>query len=66
MTLDRERKSLFYLFSLLEDTSIAIGIAIYNPERDRDYLSVFSRADAAMYDNKRVTKAKNSFFCFDI
>lgn len=47
--------------SLLEDTSIAIGVAIYNPKRDRDYLSVFSRADAEMYDNKRVTKARNAF-----
>ena len=47
--------------SLLDDTSIAIGVAIYNPKRDRDYLSVFSRADAEMYDNKRVTKARNAF-----
>ena len=47
--------------SLVEDTSIAIGVAVYNPKRDRDYLSVFSRADAEMYDNKRVTKARNAF-----
>ena len=47
--------------SLLDDTSLAIGVAIYNPKRDRDYLSVFSRADAEMYDNKRVTKARNAF-----
>ena len=47
--------------SLSDDTSIAIGVAIYNPKRDRDYLSVFSRADAEMYDNKRITKAKNDF-----
>ncbi len=47
--------------SLLEDTSIAIGVAIFNPKRDHDYLSVFSRADAEMYDNKRVTKARNAF-----
>ncbi len=47
--------------SLLEDTSIAIGVAIFNPKRDHDFLSVFSRADAEMYDNKRVTKARNAF-----
>ena len=47
--------------NLLEDTSIAIGVAIYNPKRDHDYISVFSRADAEMYDNKRVTKARNAF-----
>ena len=47
--------------SLLDDTSIAIGVAIYNSKRDRDYLSVFSRADSEMYDNKRVTKAKNKY-----
>lgn len=47
--------------SLMDDTSIAIGVAVYNPSKDRDFLSVFSRADAEMYDNKRVTKAKNSY-----
>ena len=47
--------------SLLEDTSIAIGVAIFNPKRDHDFISVFSRADAEMYDNKRVTKARNAF-----
>lgn len=47
--------------SLLDDTSIALGVAVYNPKQDRDYISVFSRADAQMYDNKRVTKAKNKY-----
>ena len=47
--------------SLLEDTSIAIGVAIFNPKRDHDFISIFSRADAEMYDNKRVTKARNAF-----
>lgn len=47
--------------SLLDDTSIAIGVSTFNPKRDRDYLSVFSRADAEMYDNKRITKSKNEF-----
>ena len=46
--------------SLMDDTSVAFGVAIYNPHKDRDYLSVFSRADAEMYANKRVTKAKNA------
>lgn len=45
--------------SLLDDTSVAFGVAVFNPKKDRDYLSVFSRADAEMYANKRVTKAKN-------
>lgn len=47
--------------SLLDDTSIALGVAVYNPKQDRDYITVFSRADAQMYDNKRVTKAKNKY-----
>ena len=47
--------------SLKDDTSVALGVAIFNPKQDRDYLSVFSRADAQMYDNKRVTKAKNKY-----
>ena len=41
------------------DTSLAFGVAVYNAQKDFDYLTVFSRADAEMYDNKRFIKAKN-------
>lgn len=44
---------------LNEDTSIACGCAAYNPRIDRDFVSLFSRADANMYENKRHIKAKN-------
>ena len=47
--------------SLLDDTPIAFGVAVFNKGKDHDFASVFSRADAEMYDNKRITKAKNSF-----
>ena len=47
--------------SLVDDTSIAIGVAVYDRKRDHDFISVFSRADAEMYDNKRITKSKNSY-----
>lgn len=43
-----------------EDTSVAFGVGIYNPKNDFDYITVFSRADAEMYDNKRVVKARNA------
>lgn len=46
---------------LKDDTSIACGYAHYNPEVDRDYVSLFSRADASMYDNKNNIKKKNKF-----
>ncbi len=42
-----------------EDISIAMGVGVYNPNKDYDYVSVFSRADAEMYDNKRVLKNKS-------
>lgn len=42
-----------------DDTSLAFGVAVYNSQKDFDYLTVFSRADAEMYDNKRFIKAKN-------
>ena len=47
--------------SLMNDTSIAFGVAVYDRKKDHDFISVFSRADAEMYDNKRITKSKNSF-----
>ena len=43
-----------------EDVSIAMGVGVYNPNKDYDYVSVFSRADAEMYDNKRVLKNKKN------
>lgn len=46
---------------LKEDTSIACGYAPYNPEVDRDFVSLFSRADASMYDNKKNIKLKNNY-----
>ena len=36
-----------------EDFSISAGSAVYNPETDSDYRSVFNRADTAMYNDKR-------------
>ena len=41
-----------------KEVSMAMGVGIYNPKQDFDYVSVFSRADAEMYDNKRIIKAK--------
>jgi len=36
-----------------EEFSISAGSAVYNPETDSDYRSVFNRADTAMYNDKR-------------
>ena len=46
--------------TLLEDTSLALGVAVYNRKNDHDYMSIFSRADAQMYDHKKILKNKNS------
>ena len=46
---------------LKEDTSIACGYANYNPDVDHDFVSLFARADASMYDNKKSVKAKNNY-----
>ncbi len=35
-----------------EKCSIAVGVAIYEPREDENFLAVFQRADAAMYVNK--------------
>ncbi len=43
----------------LEDTSFAFGMAVYSRKHDYDYISIFSRADAEMYENKRLIKSKN-------
>lgn len=47
--------------SLLEDIPIACGMATYDPENDFDYISVFSRADTIMYDDKRRIKQQNKY-----
>jgi diguanylate cyclase (GGDEF)-like protein len=46
---------------LKDDTSIACGYANYNSDVDRDYVSLFARADASMYDNKKNIKLKNGY-----
>ena len=53
-TLDKERIS----EKPEEATSIAFGVSIYNSLKDFDYVTIFSRADAEMYDNKRIIKSK--------
>ena len=37
--------------------AIAYGIALYDPEGDKDILSIFNRADSKMYDKKREMKS---------
>ena len=46
---------------LKEDTSVACGYANYNPDVDRDFVSLFARADASMYNNKKNIKLKNNY-----
>lgn len=46
---------------LKDDTSIACGYATFDPDIDRDYVSLFSRADASMYENKHDIKSTNKF-----
>lgn len=41
---------------IFEQISIASGLAVYNPAVDFNISDVFSRADAAMYDNKTEMK----------
>ena len=38
---------------------MAIGMAEYDPQIDREYMDVFHRADNAMYADKKVKKMKN-------
>ena len=35
---------------------MAIGMAVYNPETDKEYMDVFRRADSAMYEDKKQKK----------
>lgn len=39
-----------------ESISFATGLAVYEPQKDRDFQSVFVRADAMMYERKREMK----------
>ena len=41
---------------LLNETSIAFGCATYDPKVDNDYIQVYSKADALMYENKNLSK----------
>lgn len=47
--------------SLLEDVPIACGMATYDPENDVDFISIFSRADTIMYEDKRLIKSRNIY-----
>ena len=37
---------------------MAIGMAVYNSETDKEYMDVFRRAHEAMYENKKMKKNK--------
>ena len=37
---------------------MAIGMAVYNPDIDKDYMEVFRKADSAMYEDKKQKKSK--------
>ena len=39
---------------------MAIGMAVYNSETDKEYMDVFRRADSAMYEDKKQKKMKRS------
>jgi len=53
---EKMRSPIMYTSPILEQVSIASGIAIYESEKDRDIRSVFKRADDAMYENKQEMK----------
>lgn len=40
-----------------EEVHVALGIAVYDPSRDKNVNEVIRRADETMYENKRVRKA---------
>jgi diguanylate cyclase (GGDEF)-like protein len=43
--------------NVLEDLTCSVGVAYFDPERDsRDYRELMQRADAAMYEAKRLGK----------
>ena len=37
---------------------MAVGVTVYNPETDVEYMDVFRRADSAMYEDKKTKKAE--------
>ena len=39
---------------------MAIGMAVYSSEKDKEYMDVFRRADSAMYEDKKQKKMKRS------
>ena len=39
---------------------LAIGMAEYSPETDKEYMDVFRRADSAMYEDKKQKKTKSN------
>ncbi|MBR6552790.1 MAG: GGDEF domain-containing protein, partial [Clostridia bacterium] len=39
---------------------MAIGMAVYSSETDKEYMDVFRRADSAMYEDKKQKKMKHS------
>lgn len=47
--------------SLMDDTPIACGMATFDPVNDTNYMSVFSRADTIMYDDKRMLRTRNEY-----
>lgn len=41
-----------------DDISLAFGVAVYDKNIDHDYVSLFGRADAEMYENKKFLKRR--------
>ncbi|MBQ6780967.1 MAG: diguanylate cyclase [Treponema sp.] len=40
--------------------TVAIGLAVYDANTDKTYEEIFNRADEAMYENKKATKAEQN------
>lgn len=60
-------KEIAYLDAIIDDFNrqnnsralylqMAVGMATYDPETDKEYMDVFRRADSAMYEDKKVKK----------
>ena len=54
---EMERKNLNQSLQPWEKISAAIGVAIFNPDKDKNADEVFKRADKEMYENKLAMKA---------
>ena len=54
---EMERKNLNQSLQPWEKISAAVGVAIFNPDKDKNADEVFKRADADMYKNKLAMKA---------